>query len=349
MNLITDPAANARRPPILRSSRGNLLYESRVLTLFLITLAFEVIWWSLAWILLHAYPAYRPGVNLPSNRTISIITGISIVLAFVIPIVIPLGSLGSRVADTFDRNSGTYLFTQGISRRRWFATNLLVALVMTAILSTVSASGFRFLVAPHLLGPIPPYWIYFFELGPATIGYSLTLSGLACLVALITRAPTLTTLIGIILALVLIPTGYTLSEHLLPTDSTSGPFLLTGTAALRVDGAPPGSNASNAIAFNSLSPPTGSQQVSATDLEHNKVIGLVRAIAMETHCASSNGRLDVKSSKPACKELRSIREVIVYQPASHFNPLQWMTLATSMIVTAFFGAIGYLLIDRLRI
>lgn len=349
MNLITDPAANTRRPPLLHSSRSNLLYESRVLTLFLVTLSLEIIWWALAWILLHTYPTYRPGINLPSNRTISIVTGVSIALAFIIPVVIPIGSLGTRIANAFDDGSGSYLFTQGISRRRWLVTNLLAAFLMTAILSAVSAIGFRFLVAPHLLSSIPPYWSYFLELGPATIGYSLILTALACLVGLVTKAPTVTTLISILLALLLLPIGINISLRLLPTDSTSGPYLLTGVAALKVNGEPPGSNRYNAVAFNSLSPPVNSFGISTTYLNHGRQMDFLQMITLQNHCASPNGALNVASSKPACQELRSIREVITYQPASHFNPLQWRMLALSIIVTAFLGLLGYLLIDRLRI
>ncbi|WP_298347300.1 hypothetical protein [Ferrimicrobium sp.] len=349
MNLITDPSTNTRRPPLLHSSRSNLLYESRVLTLFLVTLSLEIIWWAIAWILLHTYPTYRPGVNLPMNRTISIITGVSIALAFIIPVVIPIGSLGARIANAFDDGSGSYLFTQGISRRRWLVTNLLVALSMTAVLSIVSASGFRFLVAPHLLSPTPPYWSYFFELGPAAIGYSLILTAMTCLLGLVTKAPTVTTLISILLALLLLPIGINISLRLLPTDSTSGPYLLTGVAALKANGGPLGSNVHNAVAFNSLSPPVNSDAISTTYLDHGRPMDFLHMITLQNHCASADGQLNVASSKPACQELRSIREIITYQPASHFTPLQWRTLALSIIVTAFLGLLGYLLIDRLRI
>jgi|GEM_PF-4273431 len=345
MILVTDPATNSRRPRLTRVIRTSLRYESNILRLFVITLGVLLAFWIFAWIELHGYPASA----LKSPTTVqSRITAVASFLIVVAPLVIPIGSLGPRIADAFDAGFGSYLFTQGISRRRWLVVELIIASVMTTVLAIVSACGFRFIVAPHAGNIGLPDWGQFFTVGPSVIGIGLAVTAVVTLLALYAKAPTVTQLLGVIAFVAILFFGSFLYPRLLTPDQVSGPYVIAGQAALRANGITNASpaEAANAVAFNNVATPTNADVVFQTYAEHHHPINFLTLIKIEARCALPDGKLNLSRPVAACRELRSITTTIDYQPASRYDPLEWLMTLILTGLALIFVAFSYTIIDR---
>lgn len=341
------------RPSTIRVLRVALTKESRLLYFFIAAVIAEAAWWTFADLALRHVrvthlefnSSFTIATSVANPLLFALATVFSTLIALVVPLLVPVISLAPRIAGVFDRDTGTFLFTQGVTRRRWLTIHLVSALVATAMLTLISALCYRAIVLPHVGGAIVPYWKYFLTIGPEAIGLALAVTSLSCAGALALRSLGAAAFTSILLGLVLLYGGMALYPNLVSPSVVKAPLILTGAAARRIEspssvviqgGGPPVGSAIPESqpkgtlpnwTFNDISVPQSGDFLRETNLLESHVIGNSSLNGLEMRCLGPNLQERFFFRKPACESLKAVKEELFYVPASKFGELQWLMLA----------------------
>ncbi|WP_298339460.1 ABC transporter permease [Ferrimicrobium sp.] len=365
-----------KRPSMIHVLGVALTKESRLLYFFIAAVICEGAWWTFADLALRHVQIIRVGsssgftsaTSAANPQLVALASVFSTPIALLVPLLIPVISLAPRIAGVFDRKTGTFLFTQGVTRRGWLTVHLLAALVATAILTLISALCYRTIVLPRDGGATAPYWHHFLIFGPEAIGLALAVTALSCAGALLIRSLGTAAFVSILIGLVLLFGGTALYPNLVSPSVVKGPMIVTGAAARRLEtqrggaviqsSGPPVSgqvaeSQSKAAlpdwTFNSFSVPQSGDLVGVTNLLGGHVIGNSALNTLETRCLGMNYQAKFLSHKPACDSFKTVQEELFYVPASKFGELQWLVFAilaaAGVIVT--WASIEY--VDRISL